>query len=29
MRCYANQLSSELKKGLKPFYLVFGEEPFQ
>ncbi|MEG3758455.1 DNA polymerase III subunit delta [Pseudoalteromonas carrageenovora] len=29
MRCYANQLTSELKKGLKPFYLVFGEEPFQ
>ena len=29
MRCYANQLSSELNKGLKPFYLVFGEEPFQ
>ncbi len=29
MRCYANQLPSELKKGLKPFYLVFGEEPFQ
>ena len=20
MRCYANQLPSELKKGLKPFY---------
>ena len=29
MRCYANQLPSELNKGLKPFYLVFGEEPFQ
>ncbi|WP_283710480.1 DNA polymerase III subunit delta [Pseudoalteromonas prydzensis] len=29
MRCYANQLPNELKKGLQPFYLVFGEEPFQ
>ena len=29
MRCYANQLTNELKKGLQPFYLVFGEEPFQ
>jgi DNA polymerase-3 subunit delta len=29
MRCYANQLPAELKKELKPFYLVFGEEPFQ
>ncbi|MBQ4831679.1 DNA polymerase III subunit delta [Pseudoalteromonas sp. MMG010] len=29
MRCYANQLPNELNKTLKPFYLVFGEEPFQ
>jgi DNA polymerase-3 subunit delta len=29
MRCYANQLSSQLKKGLAPFYMVFGEEPYQ
>ncbi|MGS0497254.1 DNA polymerase III subunit delta [Pseudoalteromonas mariniglutinosa] len=29
MRCYANQLPNELKKGMQPFYLVFGEEPFQ
>ncbi|MDW7547622.1 DNA polymerase III subunit delta [Pseudoalteromonas peptidolytica] len=29
MRCYANQLSGSLAKGLTPFYLVFGEEPFQ
>ncbi|MFY8326245.1 DNA polymerase III subunit delta [Pseudoalteromonas sp. ZZD1] len=29
MRCYANQLPNELKKALQPFYLVFGEEPFQ
>ncbi|RXF06722.1 DNA polymerase III subunit delta [Pseudoalteromonas sp. PS5] len=29
MRCYANQLSGSLAKGLAPFYLVFGEEPFQ
>lgn len=29
MRCYTNQLPNELKKSLKPFYLVFGEEPFQ
>ncbi|PAY01171.1 DNA polymerase III subunit delta [Pseudoalteromonas sp. HM-SA03] len=29
MRCYANQLSNYLSKGLAPFYLVFGEEPFQ
>jgi DNA polymerase-3 subunit delta len=29
MRCYANQLPSQLKKGLAPFYMVFGEEPYQ
>lgn len=29
MRCYANQLTSQLKKGLAPFYMVFGEEPYQ
>ena len=29
MRCYANQLPLQLQKGLAPFYLVFGEEPFQ
>ncbi|MDK2596359.1 DNA polymerase III subunit delta [Pseudoalteromonas obscura] len=29
MRCYANQLAGQLSKGLHPFYLVFGEEPFQ
>ncbi|MCF2910620.1 DNA polymerase III subunit delta [Pseudoalteromonas sp. DL2-H2.2] len=29
MRCYANQLAGQLKQGLQPFYLIFGEEPFQ
>ncbi len=29
MRCYANQLSGQLKQGLAPFYLVLGDEPFQ
>lgn len=29
MRYYANQLASQLQKSLAPFYLVFGEEPFQ
>ncbi|GMM83488.1 DNA polymerase III subunit delta [Pseudoalteromonas sp. MTN2-4] len=29
MRCYANQLPDILRKGLAPFYLVLGEEPFQ
>ncbi|MFY8298278.1 DNA polymerase III subunit delta [Pseudoalteromonas sp. SS15] len=29
MRCYANQLPDTLRKGLAPFYLVLGEEPFQ
>ncbi|MCF6440229.1 DNA polymerase III subunit delta [Pseudoalteromonas luteoviolacea] len=29
MRCYANQLAGQLSKDLHPFYLVFGEEPFQ
>ncbi|WP_440053772.1 DNA polymerase III subunit delta [Pseudoalteromonas sp. T1lg65] len=29
MRCYANQLTTTLSKGLSPFYMVFGEEPFQ
>ncbi|KPH93409.1 DNA polymerase III subunit delta [Pseudoalteromonas porphyrae] len=29
MRLYANQLSGQLNKNLHPFYLVFGEEPFQ
>ncbi|CCQ12504.1 DNA polymerase III delta subunit [Pseudoalteromonas luteoviolacea B = ATCC 29581] len=29
MRCYANQLNQELRKSSQPFYLVFGEEPYQ
>lgn len=29
MKLYANQLSSQLKKGLQPSYLLFGDEPFQ
>ncbi|WP_404340540.1 DNA polymerase III subunit delta [Pseudoalteromonas mariniglutinosa] len=29
MRCYANQLPNQLQKSLAPFYMVFGEEPFQ
>ncbi|WP_105213651.1 MULTISPECIES: DNA polymerase III subunit delta [unclassified Pseudoalteromonas] len=29
MRVYANQLPQQLQKGLAPFYMVFGEEPFQ
>ncbi|MEO2281013.1 DNA polymerase III subunit delta [Pseudoalteromonas pernae] len=29
MRIYANQLPQQLQKGLAPFYMVFGEEPFQ
>ncbi|MBQ4861700.1 DNA polymerase III subunit delta [Pseudoalteromonas sp. MMG013] len=29
MRSYANQLPSQLNKSLHPFYMVFGEEPFQ
>ncbi|OHU85727.1 MULTISPECIES: DNA polymerase III subunit delta [Pseudoalteromonas] len=29
MRCYANQLTPQLKRSLAPFYMVFGEEPFQ
>jgi DNA polymerase-3 subunit delta len=29
MRCYANQLKAQLKQSLAPFYLVFGEEPYQ
>jgi DNA polymerase-3 subunit delta len=29
MRSYANQLVSHLNKTLHPFYMVFGEEPFQ
>lgn len=29
MRSYANQLASHLNKALHPFYMVFGEEPFQ
>lgn len=29
MRVYANQLPNHLSKGLKPVYLVFGDEPLQ
>ncbi|MBD1581218.1 DNA polymerase III subunit delta [Pseudoalteromonas sp. S16_S37] len=29
MRYYANQLTNQLRQSLAPFYLVFGEEPFQ
>lgn len=29
MRLYANQLPQDLNKGLKPCYLLFGDEPFQ
>ena len=29
MRCYVNQLKTQLNKGIIPFYLVMGEEPFQ
>lgn len=29
MKLYANQLSSHIKKGLQPSYLLFGDEPFQ
>jgi DNA polymerase-3 subunit delta len=29
VRCYVNQLKTQLNKGLNPFYLVMGEEPFQ
>lgn len=29
MRCYVNQLKTQLNKGINPFYLVMGEEPFQ
>lgn len=29
MRIYANQLKANLGKGLKPVYLVFGDEPLQ
>ncbi|CAH9049504.1 DNA polymerase III subunit delta [Pseudoalteromonas sp. CIP111854] len=29
MRYYANQLSNQLKQALAPFYMVFGEEPYQ
>ncbi|WP_462164187.1 DNA polymerase III subunit delta [Pseudoalteromonas xiamenensis] len=29
MRFYANQLAQALKKDLLPFYMVFGEEPYQ
>lgn len=29
MRCYTNQLPASLQKGLAPFYLIFGEEPYQ
>lgn len=29
MRVYANQLQQNLNQGLKPVYLVFGEEPLQ
>ncbi|MFY8272804.1 DNA polymerase III subunit delta [Pseudoalteromonas sp. SSDWG2] len=29
MRIYANQLPQQLQKGLAPFFMVFGEEPFQ
>lgn len=29
MRIYANQLPGHLNKNLHPFYMVFGEEPYQ
>ncbi|QTH64405.1 DNA polymerase III subunit delta [Psychrosphaera ytuae] len=29
MKLYANQLPTELSKGIKPCYLLFGDEPFQ
>lgn len=29
MKLYANQLPTELNKGIKPCYLLFGDEPFQ
>ena len=29
MRIYANQLAQQLSRGLAPFYMVFGDEPFQ
>ena len=29
MKLYANQLTGQLKKGLHPCYLLFGDEPFQ
>ena len=29
MRIYAEQLADHLKAGLKPCYLVFGDEPLQ
>jgi len=29
VRCYVNQLKNQLNKGINPFYLVMGEEPFQ
>ena len=29
MKLYANQLPAELNKGLKPCYMLFGDEPFQ
>jgi len=29
MRVYANQLQTQLSRGLKPVYLVFGDEPLQ
>lgn len=29
MKLYANQLPTELKKGLSAAYLIFGDEPFQ
>lgn len=29
MKLYANQLPSQLQKGLQPSYLLFGDEPFQ
>jgi DNA polymerase-3 subunit delta len=29
MKLYANQLATQLNKGLQPCYLLFGDEPFQ
>lgn len=29
MRCYANQLPANLARSLAPFYMVFGDEPYQ